>query len=164
MTYHINNNDINPVRFDQKENTVYVSLKNINILNILEVICAAIAESNLEENPCGLFRHPLTDTETTLIFTLDGMHNQDAMAMLIKNMYIACNNPAHIIIETYATEPIEEILIDIITSHLMPYSDGGYVAEDRPKASWIWRCQRIKNTSAEVIKSFKKIGGEIEFF
>lgn len=153
------------IRFSAAENTVCIELAHFNasdVLRVLEAICAAIAAADPQGNPLGLFCHPLTGAETTMVFAGDAMQHQDAIALLIEQMYVACNNPAHIRVESDTARPVTQALVRQVQQHLKTPSVGGYVAEDRPKATWVWQLAEDPKQQPDVMASYQAAGGDLQ--
>ena len=153
------------ISYSLEQNSVCVDLAEFDpekVLVTIEAVCMAIADACPDENPYGLFWHPQTNEETTLVLCKDTMLYQDAASLLIEEMYKSCNNPAHIVLHTSATLPVQNNLSEIIATHLKPRHLGGYVAEDRPKATWVWLCHgEIASIAPDVLESMGKAGGNI---
>ena len=155
------------IAYAVEENTIYVDLSEFDpkkVLATLNAISLAISDALPEQNPYGLFWHPRTDEETTLVLCHDALNFQDAAACLVEQLYVSCNNPAHVVVETDATVPVQGNLCAIVTDHLKPHKTGGYVADDRPRATWVWRCRIDKDGIADdVLASLEQAGGELTF-
>lgn len=130
-------------------------------LPAIEAICIAIAEADPTNNPCGLFCHPLTEAETTLVFGADAMQHQQALARLVEEFYISCNHPLHIQVETAATDAVTAALSEQVRRHLKFREQGGYIDESRPASSWLWRCNHYKSSSATALDSYRAAGGTV---
>lgn len=145
---------------------MYVDLAEFDpdkVLATLDAASIAISEADCEGNPYGLFWHPDTEAESILVLCNDALLHQEAAACLVENMYIYCNNPAHIVVQTEARIPVRKDLAEVVADHLKPRHLGGYVAEYRPRATWTWACQGVSG-GGEVIRSLERAGGTIEFW
>jgi hypothetical protein len=152
------------VRFSSSENAVFVGMDGIDAIQLLpsiEAICSAVASADPDGNPCGLFRHPVTEKETTLVFGLDGMLHQGRIARLVEEMFVSCNNPVHVRIETAASAPAGPTLSDQVRRHLLPQASGGYADDDRPEPTWTWLCFEGKGFSEAAVDTYKAAGGDV---
>ena len=154
-----------PVTYCSEDNSVHVTSKFVAAsatLPAIEAICIEIAKADPEHNPYGLFRHPLTQVDTTLVFGTDVMCHQDTLACLIEELFVSCNYPRHIQIGTKATEPVKTTLAEQVKLHLLPRTQGGYMEEADPPSTWEWRCDAETPLSATVLASLKAAGGNIQ--
>lgn len=156
-------NHTSPVTWRAADNTVKVTAEYLtacDMLPAIEAICMTMAQADPLDNPCGLFCHPLTEAETTLLFGADPMLHQQALAHLIEACYLACNYPLHIRIETAATAALTPELAEQVKRHLTPQTQGGYADDDRPAPSWEWRCYNPQASSG-ILDSYRTAGGSV---
>lgn len=155
---------INPVSYSRADNSVHVAASFVATcatLPAIEAICKALATADPENNPCGLFCHPQTEAETILVFGAEVMLHQAALAQLIEELFVSCNYPLHIRVETDATEPVTAPLAEQVKRHLTPQSRGGYMDDSGPPSSWEWRCNVTTQPDVTALDSFKAAGGSV---
>lgn len=108
------------------------------VLRICENICMSLAH---ESNPCGLFRHPLTQQDHHMCFTGGEPMlpvNQRAIVAIMEQFHAQCNMPRFVTVETNGTKPISDATTSLILKHQA--SDG----------EWFWSCSpKIWSTSGE---------------
>ncbi|MDI3323728.1 hypothetical protein QKW35_04985 [Pontibacterium granulatum] len=130
-------------------------------LPAIEALCIAIAERDPVNNPCGLFCHPLTEAETTLVVGADAMLHQAELAQLVEALYISCNYPLHIRVETRATQPVTPSLAEQVGRYLKPQAEGGYMDDSRPTPSWEWRCDTGETLDSAALETYRAAGGSV---
>lgn len=100
----------------------------------VEAICKLIAEHQ-NGNPLGLFCHPGDNVETQLRFMNCARVYHETVVALLETMYEYCNNPMHLHFDIETSEDLSVKLNQFIKQHLLPFTRGGLIANDRGKAS-----------------------------
>lgn len=110
------------------------NMPSLTIAEQVEAICMFMADKQ-NTNPLGLFQHPINNIETQLRFTYCDKMDHGKVVELLEAMYEYCNNPMHLHFDICIEQGVSDELYRFIKRHLLPFTYGGLIADDRGQAS-----------------------------